>query len=157
MYISIEAFGVTKSKKRFRAYTARGRDLMPINLKIANDMTRVAENQFRTGGRYGGTAWPALAQSTVERKARAGQHPDILRRTDALYRSLTNPQDEHHFQFVDNHTVDFGSHLEYADLHNTGTSRMPARPIIEVTPRDVRRWAKGIQRYILTGKIRVDY
>lgn len=78
-------------------------------------------------------AWAPLAESTVARKG----HDVILIDTDALEDSLTveGAQGAHREveRFDDATYLFFGTEVEYADYHMTGTARMPARPMVGFT------------------------
>lgn len=70
----------------------------------------------------------------------------ILRRTDALYRSLTQPNARGSIRRVTETELLVGTSIDYALWHQTGTSRMPARPVIALTDQQNRRMATFLRR-----------
>ena len=57
-------------------------------------------------------------------------HP-LLRKTLNLYNSLTQQNAPGNVSIQSAHSLEFGTEVEYADYHEFGTSRIPARPVIE--------------------------
>jgi phage gpG-like protein len=103
--------------------------------------------QFQSGGI---PSWKPLATSTIRQKRAAGypRHnqkgeevqslkqngvfgpENILIRSGALFSSWTQKQDPDHIEEIDGDTLTFGSSLDYAAYHQTGSGRgLPARPI----------------------------
>lgn len=103
-----------------------------VGNKLLNDF---AANFSQEGGFFGGfSKWPALRPSTVADRLRhgySGAHP-ILQRTGELHWSATlKGASDNVFQVGTNSLV-VGSANPYAGFHQTGTRRMPARPIVGV-------------------------
>ena len=79
-----------------------------------------------------GKPWPPLAASTV----RAKGHDTILVDTGKLRASLigkTGDSIREVFVEGETHGLMFGTDLEYAHYHLTGTNRMPARPEVGIS------------------------
>lgn len=76
--------------------------------------------------------WEPLAESTIQRKG----HDTILVDTGDLKASLTERRKG--IRTVDRRgdtlEIAFGSDVEYLQYHQTGTSRMPARPALGLPP-----------------------
>lgn len=76
-----------------------------------------------------GQAWAPLSQVTIDAKG----HDTILRETNALFLSMTTETGDS-IRDIGGGVGDllvygvFGTSVEYAHYHMTGTSRMPARP-----------------------------
>lgn len=80
----------------------------------------------------GGNPWAPLAASTIARKG----FSKILVETGRLFESLTTPggtTDTHWETSEDPIVLVFGTKVEYAQFHQTGTRRMPARPAVGLT------------------------
>lgn len=73
--------------------------------------------------------WPPLSMATRAQK----RGPGILRETDRMYRSVTSHTGDTVYEYSARNVM-FGTHVEYARYHMTGTSRMPARPFIAMVP-----------------------
>lgn len=120
--------------------------LLGVPLKGALDVVRDSLNlQFWTEGRHIATRWNALAPSTVKQRRKlgyGGMHP-ILVRTGTLKKSFIGPGGGIHLEMVgDTHAV-IGSQYFLAEIHQYGTGKIPARPIIDekrpVTEEEERR------------------
>ena len=81
-----------------------------------------------------GNKWAKLAPATIARKG----HDTILIDTGQLVRSLTqrgsNYSIREFFRGAEGTGLLFGTGVPYATFHMTGTSRMPARPEVGLTP-----------------------
>lgn len=81
--------------------------------------------QFSTEGGFGSGGWAPLAASTSERKAMLGLRPQILQATGAMKDAASRPRREANARSLTLTIED--PKLGY---HQTGTGRMPARPLI---------------------------
>lgn len=78
-------------------------------------------------GQFGpdGTAWAPLSPVTIARK----EHSAILVDTGRMFESLTTPNGTQDTIWITGpNWLTFGTEVEYAHWHQTGTKRMPARP-----------------------------
>lgn len=97
--------------------------------------------------------WPPLSPAYAARKLRLYGNKPILRATDALYQSLTIKGAPGNVSIVQPMSADFGTSIPYAVFHQTGTSRMPARPEILLREEDKRRLVRAVQRHLIaTGQ-----
>lgn len=106
------------------AFQAALLDLEPLWELVKPVMASVEEDQF---GSQGQGAWPGLAESTVEQKSRLGWPADPLVRTGNLKESLVDPgraAESGPRQMV------YGTDVEYAIFHQSGTTKMPRREVI---------------------------
>ena len=90
----------------------------------------------------GGEEWAPLAESTIARKgARSGiigPHSTILVDTGRLFESLTLEDGTSDTIWITgDRFLTFGTSVPYAIFHETGTSRMPARPAVGVNAETV--------------------
>lgn len=149
MRIEISALGVEAVSRDLLRYADHATDLTPVMQNVADMLHDVERQQFASQGAHGSGGWAELADSTRRRKAALGQDPRILHATGALLESLTGGSGEVSVPRPDG--LDFGSTLPYARLHQDGTSRMPARPPVQLAEQDRRKVIREIQRYILEG------
>ena len=106
------------------------------------------ERVFRSRG-YG--AWPALAARTRQNKARLGYPADPLVATGSLRRSVTALDGIRRTRF----TLAMTYQVPYAQFHETGTTRMPARPIFgSVVTNSRSRFVESLSNYISRRVIR---
>jgi phage gpG-like protein len=99
----------------------------------------------------GGPGWPPLAEATREKKQQQGLDPRILRATEVLFRSLTEPQAA---MQIDEHAPDqmrFGTTVPYARFHDTGQG-VPERTLIELRPSERRQITEALETYIARGE-----
>jgi phage gpG-like protein len=143
--VHYDSVGEDLVEHRLLGMGMRAEQLSPVLHAIADDL-RTLEARLFQGQGFG--AWPALKQSTKERKASEGLDPRILHATLALRDSLSK---EHAggFEIVTGDSLHFGTSVPYATFHKTGTRNMPKRDPLIVKETDRRRWTKMIQRFIV--------
>jgi phage gpG-like protein len=123
----------------------------PALMRIADDFREMIAQQFASEGQAEGTPWPprkfSSARST-RRGVQAGRGPasPLLIRTGALRDSLTTPGAAGPVEELEGYSITLGSRLPYASYHQTGTRRMPARPIIVLSGTRAERWTEIVRR-----------
>lgn len=115
--------------------------------KIQSDIFRIERTIFKSGGRRGGGSWKKLEDSTIKRKGSIA----ILRDTDALYHSLTEPGAQFQILDITPHTLVFGTERPYAIVHQEGSvaAGVPKRPFIRFLPTDVDRWSRILLNHVV--------
>jgi phage gpG-like protein len=128
----------------------RADDYRPAWDVLAERFRRMEVRQFRSEGRYGSGGWAPLNPRYRAWKARRYPGKTILRRTDELFRSLT----ERPFgvEVLERHVMVVGSDVDYGEHHQRGTPRMPQRRPVEMPESERREWVKTIQRFLVTGR-----
>lgn len=144
----------------------RGRNLRPLLERIGELIRADILRQFQVGG---DPRWAPLSPKTVMEKARMGfpRHSrdgkpptrmlqngqfgpaNILMRTGALLSSYVDQGDPDHIEAYRGDTVSIGSTLPYADSHQTGSWRMPARPLT-ITQRGLNEITQEAERYLVS-------
>ena len=140
---SLNSENVDRALENFQASLADNSEALAA---VADDLRRMIAEQFATEGAAAGTPWAPLAPSTLRksRRTRSG----ILNLTGALLGSLTDPGAPGHVEQIDSGQLLFGSGLPYAGFHQTGTRRMPARPIIVLAGDATARWLEIVRNSI---------
>jgi len=161
--VTFEFTGGDRLARIFQAHPAL--DLSDLREPMAKSADTVLDVNRVTFEREG-PGWAPLAPATVEDRERhgfPGEHP-ILERTGALKRSLTVKGALGNVYEVGRDYMKVGSELEtpsgwnLAILHQFGTDRMPARPIIGLDRNHLRRrlsrvWEVWLQ-HRFTGRAR---
>lgn len=126
-------------------------NLRPFLDNVAVFLEATMEEQFDTeGSRSGG--WVALSPRYAEDKlARWGSQP-ILVASGGMRRSLIGASGASIRRQLGGDTLEFGTSVPYAKYHQTGTSRMPMRKILDLTSDDRRTVMKMLQRHLFTGR-----
>ena len=124
--------------------------------KIADDFRRTQSAVFRSQGAFEGRAgWSPLRPSTVMRKGSS----TILVEKGALKTSFTKKGGAHISQ-ITNDRVILGSADPKGKFHQSGTSRMVARPPLTASNTTNRRWVriahKEIMKDIRTGLVQFE-
>jgi phage gpG-like protein len=141
--VDFKAFGEDDVAYKMLGMGDRLDDASPVLHAIA-DMLRLSELKlFETED-----AWAPLKESTIERKRALGQPLDILKATEAMFRSLTR-HGSGGFEVITDDTLYFGTSVEYAKFHKTGTRFMPKRDPLLVDESLRRRITKEVQRYMV--------
>ena len=117
----------------------------PALMRIADDFREMMAQQFASEGQAEGTPWAELAPSTLRRRR---ARTSILYQTGALLRSLTGPGAAGHVEELEGYSITLGSRLPYASYHQSGTRRMPARPIIVLSGARAERWTEILRSAI---------
>lgn len=91
---------------------------------------------YDSGQDSSGAAWTPLAASTVAKKG----HDTILVDKSRMKASLVSPTGDSIRDVISEAGmagVAFGTDVEYAHFHQTGTSRMPARPPVGISEKTI--------------------
>lgn len=120
-------------------------DQAPALARVADDFREMIAQQFASEGRAEGTPWPELAPATLRRRQ---ANTPILYKTGALLRSLREPGAAGHVEELEGYSLTLGSRLPYAVFHQTGTRRLPARPIIVLSGARSERWTEIVRQQI---------
>jgi phage gpG-like protein len=147
--IIITAQGLDYMEKDIMASSGRARFLKPALEKVADDMMRVTRLQFLSQGRRGGGSWAELSEGWALAKAKRGLDPRILFAKHPLVDSLTDRGDPNQILEITNKGIRYGSSVPYADVHQYGSARVPARPFIQFVAGDYDRWSEIITGYIV--------
>jgi phage gpG-like protein len=113
------------------------KDMRKIWPKVADELDRIVELIFHSeGGATVSGQWAELSSKYAQRK-----HPDrgILRRTDRLFTSLTRKHSGDATFIVRRDGFTRGTKVPYAKYHQSGTRKMPARPIYDFRENHARR------------------
>lgn len=148
MRMIVDVFGDKQLDRQMLKYQTLMGDLAPAFEVLAEDFLAINTRQFDSEGGNSGH-WAPLAPSTV--KKRGAAHP-ILNEHGDLRASLTKADAKGAVRTVEPHELFVGTDIDYAQYHQTGTSRMPRRRPVEFTGADRNRWVKTLQRFIETGE-----
>jgi phage gpG-like protein len=134
--VTINMFGNELFARKLRSASRRALDFSPILNKIAIKWTARIEEQFATEGvRLNGIRWASLSFKTV--KGRGGSAHPILFDSGDLFDGMTSASNMR----VSDHgiTLNPGPYAEeIGGYHQTGTTSMPQRKIVNFTPEDRR-------------------
>ena len=124
-------------------------DYRPIWPVIEEDFYAQVAKQFKSEGEEGGARWKELTPAYAKFKEVAFPGKPILQRTGDLARSLTNRNDPNAVCVEERKTLTLGSRLNYALFHQTGTSKMAARPEIQLTEAFKRATMRNIHAFLV--------
>jgi phage gpG-like protein len=147
--IAIGITGHSDVSLMLRGVEERAKDLTPAWPEVVRTFRAIVENQFATEGAHGGAPWQPLARATQLDRVRNGLQPGhpILVRTGALKRSLTADSGDAIVAMTPTQ-LRVGSGVEYFPFLEGGTSRMPARPPVELTSDDLDHLMRPIAVYL---------
>lgn len=123
-----EAKGFAQARRQLQEMRVRASDVRPAWDTLLTWWAARNLTHFRNSGKRWKTPWKPLARSTLAEKMRLGYPADILIRTGELRDSLSKrplPVER-----LRPHEMEAGTDVGYAHFHQTGTSRMPARKLI---------------------------
>jgi len=99
------------------------------------------EKQFNTETDPQGRPWAELKPSTLQQKRAKGYPDDILTATGEMRSTV--------YSVASKRSLEFGIRDPKARWHQYGTSKMPQRQIIGITPKRVSQGSKLIKVWIL--------
>lgn len=112
--------------------------------QIADNFYAGEGEMFSSGG-GGAGGWAPLKDSTIARKGSS----EILVETGMLRDSLTTREGAFSRFGLQPKRLEMGSSVPYGAYHQTGTSRMPARPPVKLTEKQKTEWMKYIHEHIV--------
>lgn len=156
MEVRIQIFGDEQFARKLERVGEHGGDLRPVWDVIEEDIKQIGAAQFMTQGGRSSGGWTPLAESTQLRKQKQGSGFSILQETGALRDAVASFSDPNQQVVKTEDWMVFrvvGDPGEYGAFHQSGTSKMPMRKVLEFTELDRIRFVNHIQRYVITGEV----
>lgn len=147
--ITLSFYGEAQLDRTLARFAGVG-DARDVWHELADRFATLERRQFASEGAYGSGGWPALSDDYAEWKARHYPGKTILRRTDALYKSLTARP--FGVEEIRPEAMTIGSDVDYGEYHQTGGPRLPRRRPVELPDSERRAWVTRLQRFIVTGQ-----
>jgi phage gpG-like protein len=137
--------GIPHLTRRLHAMESAATDMRPAWTLIRD---RFVAAEARTFAGEGGSSgkWAPLSPAYGAWKATHFGEKPILRRTDQLFRSLTS---ELSIDIRGPQTMILGTDVGYGRFHQTGTSKMPARKVIDLSEYERRMWVTIIRDHLM--------
>lgn len=148
--LRLEVFGETIIERTLAGIADNAEDLSPAFEEISDVFVEAERRQFATQGAYGSGGWQPLSPPYAAWKANRYPGKTILRRSDDLWRSLTQGPA---VKVVDRHRLVLGSDVEYGKYHQAGDG-VPRRRPVELPETTRRDMVKILQRFAITGRVR---
>jgi phage gpG-like protein len=150
--IEVKVDGEGATAGALKSAAKRASDVRPAwtpMLLAMQDQTRQHLNS------RGGGTWPPLARSTVAKKRRSGEDPRTMRASGALTRSLTQSHAQGAVREKRKTSLEFGSSLPYAHLHQEGSAggKIPQRKLVKVDKQTTRTITEILARYVRHGNV----
>lgn len=149
---SLEVIGDVQVEREFIRFGERAMEAGELWNVLHGALMDMEFEQFASEGEHGSGGWAPLASSTVAAKQRQGYPVEILHRTLALFKSLTQPDSEGSLFENFGEYMRFGTTIEYAIYHQTGTRTLPMRKPVQLTAAERLELTKSVQRFIMTGE-----
>jgi phage gpG-like protein len=127
LYIRYSTTGVPEAISRLTKLDLAGRDLTLAFFAIQQRLEGYEKQQFDSEGAWGSGGWAPLKPAYKAWKDQHFPGMPILQRTQALMKSLTEEVAEGAIREIEPHMMVFGTSIEYAKFHKTGTPNMVAR------------------------------
>lgn len=145
---TLDVAGDTQMARGFSRLGDSIKDLRPAFKEIVKSFRTIMKKQFESEGGYSGDKWAPLSPTYAVWKAENFGGQPILQLTGLLADSLTS-KTPYTVEEIDKKSLVIGTKLAYGTYHQTGTGRMPARPIINLTEQDKMTWMKIFQKFIM--------
>ena len=142
---TLEVRGAAKAAADLAELGERGSDIRRVSEKIR---AIYRQSNARRFGSSGLGSWPALADSTVERKQAGGYPAQTLVRSGDLERALTASRASDQIDRRDPTEFHFGTTLPYAGYHDTGSGGEKKRELVELTASEREQVSNLISAYV---------
>jgi len=126
--VRFRVYGAKKLARYFRGSAKRATNLSGPFRWARRDLRRLNAANFASDGVASGKKWNALDTEYHAWKIRHHGGTPTMIRTGDLYRDLTTLSGSENY--IGHKNAAFGTDLEYAKFHQTGTRFMPARKIV---------------------------
>ncbi|HIG28282.1 MAG TPA: hypothetical protein EYQ50_10960 [Verrucomicrobiales bacterium] len=148
--ISYKVKGIKKTQSVFAGMTRRSQSFAHSYRWARRELQRWNAANFATGGVVSGNKWNALDTEYHSWKiAHHGPLPTMVRTGD-LYRDLVTLRGR--ANHIGHKDASFGTDIEYAKFHQTGTKFMPKRKIVFTPNRFADKLGERIVDYIIYGR-----
>jgi len=141
----VEVKGEEQIARAFSRFGESVSDLSEAFREIADDFHKIEANQFESEGGYGSGGWKPLSVAYAKRKP-LGRPLLVL---SGLMKESLVGETPYSIEKIQPLEARLGTKVPYAIYHQTGTTKMPKRPLIQLTEGDKSRWLKIIQRYLV--------
>ena len=129
----------------FRDLTTRITDFTPYLLEAAAILRKSFSTTFEAQGR---PRWAALSPRYLAWKVRHGYPAAIGRLTGAMRESLISQGGGAHIEEISSTQLIIGTSVFYAGFFHGGTKKMPARPLFQIYPEDIKELIDNLRLYI---------
>jgi phage gpG-like protein len=150
--IELDVFGTRVVRRRMLRFADAAEDMRPAWDDVAAILEGATRRNFQTRGVSGGSRWRDLNEDYAEA---TGRRPGerILRLSDRLYDSLTNPQHAEHVFESEPDSMRWGSRVPYGKFHQSLRPRrkIPYRPPVRLSENAKRGVTRAIQRRIVAA------
>lgn len=159
MNINVTVDGEERLLGALRGVAADLSDLRPAWRPVSDELYSIVRQQFASQGARGPVGkWEGRADSTVARYTAINRRGfavlnETLRRTDALFKSVSTRNAPHGIYDEQPDSLTVGTDLKYAGIHQKGGGRIPQRKVYDLTEQDERRLLSIIKRG-LAGKVK---
>jgi phage gpG-like protein len=147
--IEADFFGEDLVASKIAGVGERATDLRPAFREMAQILRENATRQFESAGGHGSGGWAPLAPSTRRRKEGAGLSEGILQMTQRLRESLTTDSSPDAIVDYDRESFKFGTRVSYTKYHQSGTSRMPRRRVLETTKAERKQITRAVYEQVM--------
>ena len=147
--IRFEIMNDVQFSRAFETAISKVANLTEPFTEMADDFFQTMSGVFEAEGAYEErTKWQDLSPAYARWKARHYPGRKILELTGRMKRSLTVKGGADNVLMISPTEMSVGTRVPYAVLHQTGTSKLPMRKVIELTASEKKRWVQIVHRYL---------
>jgi phage gpG-like protein len=140
--------GDEQLRRSLSRFGEHAKDLSEPFREIVKDFYKVEKKQFESEGGYGSGGWQPLSPRYAAWKAKKHPGRPLMVVSGLLKESLLG-ENPYSIENVTPKSMEVGTVVNFAIYHQKGTSKMPARQLIQLTDADKKRWVKYIQKYLV--------
>ena len=130
----------------------RSRDVRPPLRHMQRELVKAHDRLFQTDGAPVG-GWAPLKSSTFAEKLSQGYSGGTLVRTGDLENSLTQLTNPMGIRDLGPKSMGFGTRVQYAQFHQTGTRNMHERQVVYVPRTFARETGGRVAKHIVEGTV----
>lgn len=146
IHFRAEVDGIEVLNRAFNRVEQHISDFRPLWPNVAGEIYAINQEQFDSEGGAGASGkWAALSPAYKQWKEIHYPGQPILRLTNALFESLTDPEAPDAVYQPRQDELVIGTRVPYATAHQRGLGHLPARPIFSFSEQQKRRIQKAIQ------------
>lgn len=145
--IELRFSGNAALTRRLSAMQTAVADMTPVWGVLRNRFVATMAMEF-AGQRSASGKWKPLSPAYGAWKAQHYGGKPILQRTGELYGSLTG---DLAIDIREPQMMVLGTDVSYARFHQTGTKKMPARPIIDLSESERMTWVELILQHLMAS------
>jgi len=144
--VSIKILGADALINHLKLLASFIESFRPALEKVANQINEEEKNVFSAQGAFEGRAkWKPLSPRYARMKAQMYPGKPILKATEEMFTQVSGRSGVY---VLTDRSVELGTELIYAATQQYGRGKIPARPFLTATDKQIKKWGSIIDDYV---------